>query len=242
MTILSADAPTPGDLTPNIWMSLIWILLMFAFQIVGLILAVLLNVALGFETDIWSPTNANPVTLMLGVLIGNSMLIAIRAKYLAAHFKRIQHLWHIGISTGAVLAMLAINWIYEVLLIGKSVQPSNELIVDAIRTSPAGALYVFFAVAISAPILEEILFRGQLQSALKGLAIKRELQEPGKIAMVIAAALFAAIHLQPLAFPILFTSGLAMGWIREKTGSITLPILIHMVMNTVGVLAMLFAG
>ncbi len=240
MQILSADDPAPHVINPSVLKSLAWIAAMFALQGIGLVLAILVNVALG--ADIRSPDNANPITLLLGVLLGNFILIALRSAYLKRNLKRVRHQWHIGISAGAIAAMLIVNWAYESLLVGKDVQPTNRLIADAASSSLTGSVLVFLAIAITGPILEEVLFRGQLQSALKQWGERREINRPATIAMTVSAAVFAAIHFQPLAFPVLFTSGLAMGWIREKTGSITLPILMHVIMNTVAVFAMTFSG
>lgn len=217
-----------------------WLVAMFGMQAVGLALAIGINVLMG--ADIRDPANANPVTLMFGVLVGNLLLIVLRTEYLAAQVERIATPRHVWLGAGAIAAALCFNTIYEAVLIGRPIQPSNAILFDAFDASIAGTMFVILAVAISAPVLEELLFRGQLQGALERWAERRGLRNPSLTALVMASAVFGAVHFQPLAFPALFTSGLAMGWIRNRTGSLTLPILMHVVMNAIGVLTLVWSS
>lgn len=237
MTAARPDAarPLPRQARVSIPASMGWIFAMFCLQAAGLILAIGINVTMG--ADLRDPANANPVSLMFGVLVGNLILIGFRTEYLVSHVKRITPR-HLRLSITAFLAAICLNWFYEAILIGRAIQPSNVILFDAVNTSVAGTIFVFLAVAISAPVLEEVLFRGQLQGAIESWAKRRGLRNPSLTALVVASATFGAIHFQPLAFPVLFTSGLAMGWIRQRTGSLTLPILMHIVMNTMGVLTL----
>lgn len=85
------------------------------------------------------------------------------------------------------------------------------------------ALVVIFG----APIVEEIVYRGVVQ--------------PGLVAswgrstgILVTAALFAAIHMQPVEFPGLFAFALVLGWARHSTGTIGTSIVTHMAFNATG--------
>jgi len=57
---------------------------------------------------------------------------------------------------------------------------------------------------------------------------------------VITAAVFAAFHLEPTRLALLFVAGLVLGVVRYRTGSLTAPIVAHMVINApAGIFVML---
>jgi membrane protease YdiL (CAAX protease family) len=83
-----------------------------------------------------------------------------------------------------------------------------------------------------APIVEEIIYRYFLQNALAGVLGRAWL------AIVIGSALFAAAHVGavPLqALPMLFVLGLGLGVAVQRTGSLAVPIVMHMVFNAANV-------
>ncbi len=84
------------------------------------------------------------------------------------------------------------------------------------------------AVTLAAPIIEEILYRGCLQSAIVG-ATKSPM-----IAILVSSAIFASAHIgtvSPEALPGLFVLGIAFGMGFEQTGRISVPIVMHAVFN-----------
>jgi len=85
---------------------------------------------------------------------------------------------------------------------------------------------VLFATAvIFAPLAEEILFRGLLQRFFLGLV-----RYP--IFAVLAASLaFAAVHRPWPLQPPVFVLSLALGWVYIRTGSLLVPIFLHMLFN-----------
>ncbi len=86
---------------------------------------------------------------------------------------------------------------------------------------------IFATVAISAPLLEEILFRGIiLDGFLKNYA-------PTK-AIFWSAVIFGLIHLNPYQFIAATLIGILMGWIYWRTRSLWLCILIHFINNSLG--------
>jgi membrane protease YdiL (CAAX protease family) len=83
------------------------------------------------------------------------------------------------------------------------------------------ALFLILAV-VMAPLAEELLFRGWIFTALRA-------RRSAFAAIVLSAAVFAAAHnesshLYALA---VFPVGLALGWVRERTGSIGATVLVH---------------
>ena len=85
----------------------------------------------------------------------------------------------------------------------------------------------YLAIAMAAPVAEEVLFRG---------AILRALLQGGQrpwVAIAISAILFAIGHLNPAQMPHAFLIGLLLGWMYYRTGSILPGILFHLVNNTV---------
>ncbi|MDH3584508.1 MAG: CPBP family glutamic-type intramembrane protease, partial [Phycisphaerae bacterium] len=92
-------------------------------------------------------------------------------------------------------------------------------------------LWGLVAVAvIGAPLVEEIVFRGLLQTALRHARIV--LRRWGVI--VVASAVFTGIHVGAAdwhAMPALFVLSLGLGFLYERTGSLWAPILMHALFN-----------
>ena len=81
------------------------------------------------------------------------------------------------------------------------------------------------SVVLVAPLLEEIIFRGLVQTALESL-------NPGRrrwLIILIAAAWFALIHAGSpwQVMPSLFVLGMMMGWLYERYGSLLPAVLLH---------------
>lgn len=75
-------------------------------------------------------------------------------------------------------------------------------------------------VALVTPIAEELLFRGLLQPKLELVLTSTE-------ALIVQAALFSAAHLSPAILVTHFLIGLALGWVRRRSGSLWSCILLH---------------
>lgn len=82
----------------------------------------------------------------------------------------------------------------------------------------------FLNIAVFTPIFEELLFRGLLQPKLEQAISPTE-------AWIVQAALFAAAHLSPIALFTHFFIGLALGWVRRRSGSLLPGILLHAAWN-----------
>jgi membrane protease YdiL (CAAX protease family) len=90
----------------------------------------------------------------------------------------------------------------------------------------------FIVAVLIAPVCEEILFRGLLQSAIRKLAAG---PWPG---IFLTSVFFAMMH-PWMHWPALFTLSVCLGYSYEKNGSLFRPIFIHMLFNLINILAAL---
>ena len=166
----------------------------------------------------------------MGLLVGSAAIFITTAIFAALHWPSLWvQLKRFGffhpaawIGLLALAPLLAINYGYAELiryLLGKTEE-------SHLRTMglPIEALVLFIAVLPA--ITEEIAFRGLVQHWLQ-VALT-----PTK-AILIASALFMALHFSPVGAPYLFTVGLLLGWVKWKTGSLYPSMLIHFLHNFV---------
>jgi hypothetical protein len=115
-------------------------------------------------------------------------------------------------------------------------EPQNVVQIFLKRSTETYLVAFTVFVAIVGPVLEEVFFRGFAYQALK----KRWGIWPGAI---ITSAVFAAFHLNAVAFlPIMFL-GLFLTYLYQSTGSLVAPITAHIVHNTIMVaLTLSFKG
>jgi hypothetical protein len=97
---------------------------------------------------------------------------------------------------------------------------------------------IFTSAVVVAPPMEEVLFRGLVQTTL--------LESLGRgrrwLVVAIAAVVFAAVHAQSAAWqvlPGLLVLGVVLGWLYERTGSLLPSVIVHMGFNGIMVVATL---
>lgn len=92
-------------------------------------------------------------------------------------------------------------------------------------------ILTFLSVAVLAPIVEEIIFRGMFLSWLNRFMGKWP-------AIIVSAAVFAGMHLMDwnarAAVPGLFIIGVVLGWAAIKRGDLSLAIPLHAGLNLLG--------
>lgn len=88
----------------------------------------------------------------------------------------------------------------------------------------------YFAIAILAPLAEEIVFRGAI------LRLLCECFKSRWAAIAVSAFLFALIHANPAQMPHAFIVGLLLGWMYCRTKSIIPGVVYHWCNNTVAYL------
>ncbi|MEY2458228.1 MAG: protease family protein [Acidimicrobiaceae bacterium] len=101
------------------------------------------------------------------------------------------------------------------------------------RAHGSGVLLLFVVVAVLAPIVEEIFFRGLVLRSL-------ERRMSTNWAIVVSAALFGAAHLEPLQFPALFVFGLVAAVLATRTGRLGPGIWAHVAFNAVAVVNLVY--
>jgi hypothetical protein len=115
--------------------------------------------------------------------------------------------------------------------------PTPEIAHDVLvhlAKAPPGIRWGLAVVAIvGAPVYEELIFRGMLQTALQQSRIV-PYRWP---AIIFTAAGFAVIHGPPYqTWPGLFVLALGLGYVYERTGSLWYPMVIHALFNALNVL------
>jgi membrane protease YdiL (CAAX protease family) len=132
----------------------------------------------------------------------------------------------------AALALVAASDGLSVVL-GRPVVP--EVMVQIYATAEILPLF-WAAIVLFGPIFEEVFFRGFL---FAGLARSRL---GGAGTVVLTSLAWAAIHLQYDLYGIatVFAIGLLLGWARLRTGSLTLTIALHAILNLVAMLELVF--
>ncbi len=213
---------------PPLWLSLFWIAFMFEGQIA-------LTLMLGAV-----PATLIAHTALLAVLLPTVpvMLAAVFAFRRPSWGEAFRWPPRFGgkkaLAFGALFLFLSFgfNIVFANLTSAHSGQPPVQntaaFMKDALATYPVLAvLTIVFAV----PLAEEILFRGLLFGALG-----RWLRTGWVI--LVSSMLFAAIHFDSAFFLPLFFLGLVLGWARAKSGSLGLPLLIHIVNNGLAILAL----
>jgi membrane protease YdiL (CAAX protease family) len=106
--------------------------------------------------------------------------------------------------------------------------PSNSPLERLLSTTPSVVVFVLFGIAF-APLLEEIIFRGFIFSALADLY-------GWKAALPITTVLFAALHVSQLegnwpAVAVILLVGYVLTVARQRSGSVIPSIIIHTAYN-----------
>ena len=222
----------PGD--PGFWMSVAWLVFFIVAQLVGL------GIAIGYKKittgNIGDIENQGPTVVVGGLILGGLIVLISRWTYFKRHtstnMTNGKKLFIVAL--GLLIMELIASSLYEKYIIpGMDMQPDIAVFMDMLKSGFGGTLAVFIGGAVIAPIVEEVLFRGQIQTAINTRLEDKGYKNPHLWAIGITAAIFGAFHFQPLAFPLLMMVGIILGWLRYKTGSLLAPIAFHMAANAI---------
>lgn len=97
-------------------------------------------------------------------------------------------------------------------------------------TGIVGNILYFVCIAIIPPIIEEFIFRGAILGTLQK-------KFGDALAIIVSAVLFGLMHANFVQTPVTFLTGLVLGYITVKTGSIIPSIFLHFVNNSFAVIS-----
>jgi membrane protease YdiL (CAAX protease family) len=223
--------PGPRSTVPwTPWVALgIWVLAFFGSALWVTVLAEVRGEALTSSAPpiwlfvgqfaLWAAYGLGPlfVATQAGGALGETFRISFDARQLT--------LWG---SAGIVLQLVVIPLIYiplRSLIDTESVGDVAEGLIDTAGTT-VDLLLLFIMIVVMAPLVEELFFRGFLLPSL--------LDRMGPLAAIaLSSVWFAVSHLQPIQFPGLLAVGLALGYVRLRTGQLFPAIVMHMTFNAV---------
>lgn len=189
-----------------------------------------------------SPLSAGWLNFLFFVL-NFAVTVGIFHRFILAALKHLrQNLAHIiGIGALALVFYWAANLAVSLLIV--MVEPDFINVNDSTIAAMANQDYTLMATGtvLLVPIAEELLFRGVLFAGLYNRS--------RAAAFAASTLIFCAIHVMGyiglfpaklllLCFLQYIPAGLCLGWAYAKTDSIFAPVLMHTVINAIGILAM----
>ena len=258
----SAPLPTPGDFAASlrkrqprrrIWTALMLSVLSFVvFLVASLFMA---SLALIIVTDSFELSSlADPKTMGmvsrsrqgLFILVVLPQLFLVAPALIAAYFsstplqKRLSLVrghWPIWAWFAAAVATPLVGLLSS-LLVGAFVSESESLkqLTEIFRDHGTSGFLIPLAliIGLTPALCEELLFRGYVQTRLTGSL------HPA-VGILIASALFAIFHFDPVHVIAVFPLGIYLGWVSWRSGSIFPAMLGHFVNNVVSVVATTFS-
>ena len=169
-------------------------------------------------------------TMTLSMISGLLTLTVVLAFYLVRRKKFSEALWLRPVPvpallTGAALAPGLYLMVTTVLaMLPEAWMDSYD---EASAGIDSGTLTGVIAVAVVAPIVEEVIFRGLIMNRLARVM-------PAWLAVVLSAAIFGVCHGHPVWFAYAFVLGAVFGFIDLRTNSILPSILGHVAFNAIG--------
>jgi membrane protease YdiL (CAAX protease family) len=223
------DSPLPSWSLRNAWYALF---VVFASSYVAIYFVGPMQFQ-GGEWN-WDQLFGNQNQLSSGALIESAiqLLAAIPLLWLArsngsalfTHYSLVKAIW-VGVFLGVLFRLPSVV-LFSSPIFQAQIEQSDSYIFQAILAirDHYGAVSVVLVVAIVAPMVEEFLFRGVLLSAFA-----RHISFVW--ANVFQAIIFAAIHLEPAAMPILFAFAVVAGIVARRSGGLLVCIVMHAVFN-----------
>lgn len=158
-----------------------------------------------------------------------ALYLSRKQRYLALGFDRWSNMRTvptIALAVGLYVVSYVINYVYA-MYIAKNphLQREMQAMLDAIPHTPLNQIMVFISIAILAPAIEELIFRGLLQKSITN-------RFNAAWGIPIASLIFALSHGQPAAFLPLAVLGCIFGYLYHKTGSMRLAITLHVINNS----------
>ncbi len=213
-------------------------------QLAGGLLIVMIPSVLGWDkvrSDAWLDT----VGVKFGLIILIELFVLLMLKYLLKLKKR--NFKYLGLKTPKptdfIYALLGLGVYFLCFIVVSAVikavfpavnfEQEQQIGFDTAQQGVSLVL-VFFSLVVAAPFVEEVLARGFLYTGLKN-------GFPKWLAVIVTSLMFASAHLQFgsgnqllwVAAIDTFLLSLALIYLREKTGGLGAPIMLHMMKNSI---------
>lgn len=209
------------------WVIITYILTIFSVIIFAPILYFIFPIDVLEATIYW-----NIISFILGLII---ILYLMRPAIRQENTRNKENITTSGIILWSILGVFlaffaqSIAVMIETELLGiKPGSENTQMIMDITRSSP---LFMIIPMLI-APVLEEIVFRKIIFGTLYQ-------KTNFFIAAVLSAFIFGIIHGEPVHLLIYASMGLVFAYVYVKTKRIIVPIIVHMSLNTITVIAQL---
>lgn len=225
---------------PRVWKFIgtsIWGLVLFGAMFTGQVAVVVYFLATGdapIDTQTMTALLSNGRIISLSVVMGLPAVLI--ATWIATRWSRVPFAdylalrwpsWRMVGAGLAALVLLMVGWEIVSRLAGHESSPG--FMVDVLKTARAdGALWLLvFAFCVAAPVTEEFfargfLYRGWSESFLRPVG-----------AILLSSAVWTAMHMQYNWFFLaqVFSIGLLFGYLRYRTGSTWLTVILHGINN-----------
>ena len=132
----------------------------------------------------------------------------------------------------AIVFIFAAMYVLNLLIEQVGIPNTMEDTFIEMSRNPLGLL----SIALLAPILEEMLFRGAIEGRLL-----RMWQNPWG-AIIVSSLVFGVVHMNPAQIPFAFLLGVMFGWLYYRTGSLLPGIIGHVLNNSVAAVNMILYG
>jgi len=179
-------------------------------------------------------TAVAPDALAWGIALSGIATVGIIALLKMIDWKNVLNIKTIRWGWGAVSIVAAICGIFALDILEEMMDLPN--LMEDMFTDMANSVMGVLCIAIVGPVVEELVFR----EAFLGYMVRNGVNK--WIAIIASALAFGIIHLNPAQVPFAAAMGFILGIIYYKTGNIVIPIILHVLNNSVAVWQMHVLG
>lgn len=217
---------------PSTGQAVLMLVALLGIQMVGGVAISILEMALGYDENsfiyIWG--------VLMTVMIADIIVFVYGKRRAGISIKELLKKQSIGGHTIRWVFALFIGWwLTNISLMSLAVNYSKTLSdasddLTKTMTSLAGSVFGVLYIVLIGPFLEELIFRGII---VKGMIPRYG----AKKAIFVSALLFGIAHFSPVQSIAAFGTGIILGIIYLKTGSLRICILIHILNNVTATIA-----
>lgn len=198
------------------------LLIYLGFQLIAGIIILIPTLFL-LEGDFSSGAVSSVKTIVvIGILILSSLLMSWYL-YVKNYFRKDRHTWSV-VSWRVFPLFLLSGLSAYVVALGLNDLIGLPNLMEEEFVDMSNNVWGILGIVLIGPFAEELLFRGAI---LGGLLKKMD----PKYAVLISALIFGVIHFNPAQIIFAFLVGLLLGYVYYSSGSLLLPILIHVIIN-----------